>query len=83
MNRNLFMVACLSMATALSSVTAHAGQAQDLGRHYAQKWRDSDEGYQDTSARIRLTLVEKGGASTDRFMRMNSFEMATKSIWAV
>ncbi|KPA92119.1 MULTISPECIES: outer membrane lipoprotein-sorting protein [Pseudomonas] len=80
MNRNLFMVACLSMATALSSVAAHAGQAQDLGRHYAQKWRDSDEGYQDTSARIRLTLVEKGGASTDRFMRMNSFEMADKQV---
>lgn len=51
----------------------------EKGRFFAEQWRLSDAGYQDSVAAIRMTLVEKSGASSDRFMRMSSLETASTS----
>ncbi|BAQ75382.1 hypothetical protein POS17_3688 [Pseudomonas sp. Os17] len=80
MNHKAAFGACLSLCALLHQAPTLASPEQELGQQYAHRWRDSDLGYQDTSARIRLTLVEKEGARTDRFMRMNSFETASTAV---
>ncbi|WP_434694735.1 outer membrane lipoprotein-sorting protein [Pseudomonas sp. Z1-14] len=79
MNYKALLAVCLMVGGTFEHRLLHADTEQERGQHYAHLWRDSDLGYQDTSAKIRLTLVEKGGASTDRFMRMNSFETESKA----
>jgi len=76
--KQIFQTVPLATA-ALCGLQAHAAteSASQKGLHYAQQWRLSDAGYQDSSAAIRMTLIEKGGASSDRFMRMASLETSS------
>jgi|SRR5690554_5872385 len=58
--------------TTASSLTDE--EKADLGKSYAQKWKDSDEGFGDSSNKIAMTLFDKGGNQSTRFMRMGVVE---------
>lgn len=73
----IIMAALLAAASTGASFAQATESAADKGRHFAEQWRLSDAGYQDSTASIRMTLIEKGGASSDRFMRMSSLETAS------
>jgi hypothetical protein len=49
-------------------------EREQLGRSYAQKWKDSDNGFGDSLADITMTLYDRGGNRSVREMKMGVIE---------
>lgn len=70
----MVVLGALSMAQAFTDA-----EREQMGRNYAQKWKDSDDGFGDSLADIKMTLYDRGGNSSVREMKMGVIESQNRS----
>ena len=76
-SRTALVLSFLAM-TSIAYAQSDAERTQ-IGRSYAQKWKDIDKGFGDSLANIRMTLYDRGGNRSVREMLMGVIEAKNRS----